>query len=110
MGGLVVAGISSALGDVSGTVLTGNIDFGDNDLPLAEVIDTSNEGDIYGKAKEYVRIGGILGIALSVELAAGTYKNTSENADITAGPFTTAVIGREDPVSQNLLSNGLNFW
>src|SRR5690554_2017057 len=108
-GGLVLGGITAAFGDVSGTELEGNKNFGSNEIPVAQVIDTANEGDIYGKAKEYVRSGGILGVALSVELASGTSNNNSDILQITAGPFTTAVIGSEDPVSQSLLSNGLNF-
>ena len=105
-GGLVLGGIVGALGDKSATILVGHRNFG-TDKFVAEVIDTSNDGDIYGKAKEYVRSGGILGIALSVELASGTYANTSSN--VTPGTFTTAAIGSGDPIGQSLLSNGLNY-
>lgn len=108
-GGLVIGGIVGAFGDVQGTELTGHAQgFPEDEPPVATVKDVANNGDIYGKAKEYVRSGGILGIALSVELASGTYENKSSGT-ITAGPFTKAVIGSEDPIGQSLLSNGLNF-
>lgn len=109
-GGLVLGGIVGAFGDVQGTELIGYAsNFIDNEKPVAKVIDIANNGDIYGKAKEYVRSGGILGIALSVELASGTFENRSEKDQIKAGPFTKAEIGSEDPVGKSLLSNGLNF-
>lgn len=106
-GGLVLGGIVGALGDISGTELAGHKIY-TGGAPVARVLDTANDGDVYGKAKEYVRSGGILGIALGVELASGTYENRSSGT-ITAGPFTTAVIGSGDPVGQSLLSNGLNY-
>ena len=106
-GGLVLGGIVGALGDISGTELTGYKTY-TGQAPVAQVLDTANNGDVFGKAMEYVRSGGILGIALGVELASGTYENRSTGT-ITAGPFTTAVIGSGDPVGQSLLSNGLNY-
>lgn len=109
-GGLVLGGIVGAFGDVQGTELEGHaMGFPQDTPPVSVVIDISNNGDIYGKAKEYVRSGGILGIALSVELASGTYENQSNISNITPGPFTKAIIGSEDPVAKSLLSNGLNF-
>lgn len=104
-GGLVLGGIVGALGDISGTELEGHKE-GAVGI-VAEVIDTANNGDVYGKAKEYVRSGGILGVALSVELASGTFSNDSST--VIAGPFTTAIVGEEDPAGESLLSNGLNF-
>ena len=77
-GGIVLGGIVSALGDVSATILEGHKNYGSNEL-VAQVIDTANNGDIYGKAKEYVRSGGILGVALSVELASGTFENKTKD-------------------------------
>lgn len=105
-GGIVLGGIVGALGDTTATILEGHKNFGST-TPIAQVIDTSNNGDVYGKAKEYVRTGGIVGVALSVELASGTFNNSSVN--IEPGTFTTAVIGDSDPIGQSLISNGLNF-
>lgn len=107
-GGVVLGGIAGAFGDVQGTELQGYVP-GFSSSIVARVLDTTNNGDIYGKAKEYVRSGGILGIALSVELASGTYENTSTRGNITAGPFTKVEIGSEDPVGKSILSNGLNY-
>ncbi len=106
-GGIVLGGIVGALGDISGTELLGHNNY-TGDKPVAQLLDTANNGDIYGKAFEYVRSGGILGIALGVELASGTFQNRSEGT-ISAGPFTTAVVGSGDPVGESLLSNGLNY-
>src|SRR5690554_5139686 len=108
IGGITIGGIVSALGDVSGTEVSPHAKNFIEEAPVAQVIDSINNGDVFGKAREYVRSGGILGTALSIELSAGTYENKSSGT-ITAGPFTTASIGKEDPIGQSLLSNGLNY-
>src|SRR5690554_469843 len=105
-GGVTIGGIVAALGDKEGTEISPHAI---NINEVAQVIDTVNNGDLFGKSEEYVRAGGILGIALSVELTAGTFNNTSESSEIVAGPFTKAEIGQSDPIGESLLSNGLNF-
>lgn len=109
-GGLTLGGISAGIGNRNATELTGNGRFeGEQDTIFARILDTSNNGDIYGKAKSYVRSGGILGIALGVELASGTHNNTSISDNITPGPFGRSIIGVNDTIKDALLSNGLNF-
>lgn len=109
-GGLTLGGIVAAIGNRNATELENLGRFtGANDPIFAQVLDTSNNGDVFGKAKEYVRSGGILGIALGVELASGTYNNSSTTANITPGPFGKSVIGTEDSIKDAVLSNGLNF-
>ena len=103
-GGLTLGGIAAAFGDTAATVLTG---FGKDITITAELIDSSNNGDIYGKAPQYVRSGGVLGVALGSELTAGTTNNASGAA--TVGPYVTKILGSGDKVALSLLSNGLNF-
>lgn len=103
-GGLTLGGVASAFGDTAATVLAG---FGQNANITAELLDSSNNGDIYGKARQYVRSGGILGVALGSELTAGTTNNASGAATI--GPYVTKILGSGDKVALSLLSNGLNF-
>ena len=57
-GGIVIGGIVGAIGDLSATILIGEINLGSAQI-VAQVIDTANNGHVYGKAKEYVRSGGI---------------------------------------------------
>jgi hypothetical protein len=114
-GGLTLGGISAAFGTIEATVLDGyKVGFITSTgspayvpLQYAQIMDTINSGDIFGKSKEFVRSGGILGLALSAELAAGTYE--SKNTSTTAGPFGRGILGSSDPIGNSLLSNGLNY-
>lgn len=111
-GGVVLGGISAALANPQGTVLTG-IGYGAN--VLAEVLDTSNNGNIYGKSRYYVRVGGIVGVALGIELTAGTDNATSvSNSDpaqlaTNDKRFSSNMTGSQDPIAAAKVSNGLNF-
>ena len=102
-GGVVLGGISAALADTSATILEG---LGRNVNLTAEVIDTANNGDIFGKANEYVRTGGIVGVALGLEITSGT-ENATNNSTIKR--FSANETGSQDPISNSLVSNGLNF-
>ena len=102
-GGLTLGGVVSAFGDTAALVLDG---YGKGAEVIAEIIDSSNNGNVYGKAKEYVRSGGILGVALGAELTSGTDSNTS-NGKIAV--FSTSIIGAGDKIANCILSNGLNF-
>lgn len=117
-GGLTIGGIAAAIGNIAATVLNGykegfiNGTEPDNTtmprpLKYAQILDTINSGDIFGKAKEFVRSGGVLGLALSAELASGTYE--SRNTNVTDGPFGRGILGAADPIGKSLLSNGLNY-
>lgn len=102
-GGLTLGGIISSFGDTAATILSG---FGQNASITAELLDSSNNGIIYGKALRYVRSGGILGIALGTEVTAGTANSTSNGS---IGLFASNITGAGDKVGLSLLSNGLNF-
>ncbi|MDD4166461.1 MAG: hypothetical protein PHN29_05520, partial [Endomicrobiaceae bacterium] len=102
-GGLVLGGVTCAFGDTAGTALAG---YGKGADVKAKILDTANHGNVYGKAKEYVRCGGILGVALGTELTAGTDSNTSAGK---TAVFSTSITGAEDTIANCLLSNGLNF-
>ncbi len=102
-GGIVLGGISALMADTNANILT---DYGKGASITAEVLDTSNNGDIYAKANAYVRVGGIIGVALGLEITAGTDNATSSNA---VKRFSSNVTGSQDPVSGSLVSNGLNF-
>lgn len=111
--GLTLGGIAAAFVDNTAKVLENYgraiIDENDNVLSgriTAKIEDTANNGNVYGKSKSYVRCGGILGVALGTEVAAGTDDNSS------AGGFTKfgySATGAADPIGGFLLSNGLNF-
>jgi len=107
-GGLTLGGISAAFGNFEGTLLKDYFDL--NEIPsgiYAKILDTINNGDVFGKAKQFVRSGGILGLALSAELSAGTYGSTSSGS--TEGPFGRGVVGSADPIGNCELSSGLNY-
>jgi hypothetical protein len=109
-GGLVLGGISAAFGDLYALVLEGygrQSNISAEPIFYGKIYDTSNNGNIYGKAKSYVRSGGILGIALGTELASGTNNNMSYVN--VAGKFSKYVSGSEDTIGKSELSNGLNF-
>lgn len=106
-GGLVLGGISAALGNIDATILTGYKQGFTNGT--AKITDTINSGNIFGRAKEYVRSGGVLGIALSAELAAGTFENLSDTNAIQNGPYCKGIVGASDPIGQSELYNGLNY-
>lgn len=109
-GGLTLGGIAAGIGNRNATELNnlGRYE-GSNETIFAQILDTANNGTIYGKAESYVRSGGILGIALGVELASGTHNNTSITENITPGPFGRSVIGVNDSIRFASLQNGLNF-
>ncbi|MDY0211164.1 MAG: hypothetical protein RBQ91_07170 [Acholeplasma sp.] len=102
-GGIVLGGISALMADTAGSILT---DIGRNASIEAEVLDTSNNGDIYAKANKYVRVGGIMGVALGLEITAGTDNATSSS---TVKRFSSNITGAQDPVANSMVSNGLNF-
>ena len=102
-GGITLGGIVSAFGDDLAFILDG---FGRNKGLTAKLIDSSNNGDIFGKASQYVRSGGVLGTALGTELTAGTDNATSNNAN---KKFASNATGAGDRVGNSILSNGLNF-
>jgi hypothetical protein len=67
-----LGGIAAAFGDTQASILSG---YGQNVSVVGKILDSANNGNIYGKAKEYVRSGGILAIALGIELTSGTDVN-----------------------------------
>ena len=102
-GGLALGGIVAAFGDTKASILSG---FGQNATVTGEILDSANNGNIYGKAKEYVRSGGILAIALGIELTSGTDVNQETGA---VKKFSYSVAGAGDEIIKCNLSNGLNF-
>lgn len=102
-GGLTLGGVVAAFGDTAATILSG---YGQNTVITAELLDSSNNGIIFGKALRYVRSAGILGIALGTEITAGTSNSTSSGS---IGLFASNITGAGDKVGLSLLSNGLNF-
>lgn len=109
--GLTLGGIAAAQGDNSALILEGYgraLKNSSNEFIriVAQIIDTSNKGDIYGKAKAYVRSGGILGVALGTEITAGTDNNSSSGGE---KKFSYSTTGAGDPIGKSILSNGLNM-
>lgn len=102
--GFVLGGVVAAFGDDAANILSGH---GQNTGMIAKLIDSANNGDVYGKAPEYVRSGGVLGIGLGTEVTAGSDNATSTNGVIRK--FATNTTGPDDPVANSILSNGLNF-
>lgn len=80
------------IGGVVGVTLNGN----------ARVFDTSNSGNIIAAAPQYARAGGVLGVCLREEAAAGsvvtTYLQTSGESSVSSYH-----------IKNSILSNGLNF-
>ncbi|MCU0105578.1 hypothetical protein N7603_07890 [Acholeplasma vituli] len=106
--GITLGGITAIIGDRNALVLTG-YGYGNSNI-LARVYDSANNGKIYAKAPEYVRVGGILGTALGTEITAGNNVTNSTDSGSTAlKTFSTNTLGDQDPVGQSELSNGLNF-
>lgn len=103
-GGLVLGGVVAAFGDNAASILSGH---GQNTGMIAKLIDSSNNGDVYAKAPQFARAGGVLGIALGTEVTAGTDTATSNTGVIKK--FATNTTGAGDPVANSILSNGLNF-
>lgn len=100
--GITLGGIVAAVGDRNALILEG---YGRGTTNLvAKVFDSSNNGLVYGKARKYVRVGGVLGVALGTEITAGNNNTTSTVAD-----FSNNVRGSGDLVGNSQLSNGLNF-
>lgn len=102
--GFVLGGVVAAFGDDAAAILSGH---GQNTGMIAKLIDSANNGDVYGKAPQYVRAGGVLGIALGTEVTAGSDNATSTNNVIRK--FATNATGANDRVANSILSNGLNF-
>ena len=110
--GLSLGGICSALGDRTATILLDeNVNYGNiSDTTItstAKIYDSSNNGNIYGKALEYVRTGGILAVALGVEITAGN--DTTNSSTSSAKRFSWCEVGANDKIATAELSNGLNF-
>lgn len=102
-GGLTLGGIAAAFGDTLALILS---DYGRNASINALIQDTSNKGNIYGKANAYVRSAGILAVALGVELTSGTDNNVETGSN---KKFSYSVAGAGDRIGNATLSNGLNF-
>jgi len=112
-GGLALGGICSALADRQATILNDTskgINYGRLEATttnsMAKIYDSSNNGNVYGKARQYVRSGGVLAVALGVELTAGTDTTSSTSA---TKKFSYHEVGAGDRVATSELSNGLNF-
>lgn len=106
-GGLALGGVCSALADTEATILNGDLNYGYQKAIDAQILDSSNNGNVYGKAQQYVRCGGVLAVALGVEITAG---NDSINSDASAAKrFSWCEVGSGDRIADALLSNGLNF-
>ena len=106
-GGLALGGVCSALGDTEATILNGDLNYGYQKAIDAQILDSSNNGNVYGKAQQYVRCGGVLAVALGVEITAG---NDSIDSDASAAKrFSWCEVGSGDRIADALLSNGLNF-
>lgn len=103
-GGLALGGISSAMADTSADVLS---DYSDTLVQPAQILDSSNNGNVSGKANQYVRSGGILAVALGVELTAGTDSINSTNNG--GKKFSWCTVGNGDKIANCKLSNGMNF-
>ncbi len=103
-GGLALGGVVSAMADTSATILAG---YSDEVVEPAQIVDSSNNGNISGKANQYVRSGGILAVALGVELTAGTASIDSSNNG--QKKFSWCTVGNGDRIANCKLSNGLNF-
>lgn len=120
-GGITLGGLVAAFGDVAALVLKdGTVDYGqnaeeviDNEAVklIARILNSSNAGDVFGKAKEYVRSGGILGVALGSELTSGTFNNDNNSNEDNPlyATFSTCVFGKGDKIARSKLYNGLNF-
>ncbi len=106
-GGLALGGVCSALADTEGTILNGTTDYGYQKSIDSQILDSSNNGNVYGKAQKYVRSGGILAVALGVEITAGNDSLDSTNS--AAKRFSWCEVGSGDRIADALLSNGLNF-
>ena len=102
-GGLVLGGITAVVANTQANILSG---IGQNVDIKAKVADTANNGDIYGKANEYVRSGGIVGVALGLEITAGT--DNAQSSDTTK-KYSYNSTQLQDPIALSTLSNGLNF-
>jgi hypothetical protein len=76
-GGIVAGGVAAM-------VIDGN----------SRIFDTGNSGNVIGKAQQFVRTGGVLGVSLYQES--------------TSGGITSAM-GLVDTIQNSILSNGLNF-
>ena len=83
LGGVVVGGIAS--------IVTG---------PNSRIYDTVNNGEVIGIAYSYARSGGILGVTLYDEIAAGKVVPMPSSADKAA---------RRNETSSTILSNSINF-
>lgn len=109
--GLALGGICSALGDRQATILNGKLNYGylsdTSTSSMAKIYDSSNNGNVYGKAQQYVRCGGILAVALGVEITAGNDSIDSEESG--AKRFSYCEVGSGDRIATSELSNGLNF-
>lgn len=102
--GVALGGIACAMADTSATILT---NYSDTLTESARILDTSNNGNISGKANQYVRCGGILAIALGVELTAGT--DSISSTDNGTKKYSWCTVGNGDKIANCILSNGLNF-
>ena len=103
-GGVVAGGISAAMANTRASILTG---IGKDAAVTGEVIDTANNGDIFAKAYYYVRSGGIIGVAIGVEITAGT--DNATQVSVHDKKFSSNITGSQDPISLAKVSNGLNF-
>lgn len=106
-GGLALGGVCSALADTEATILNGNTNYGYQKNIDSQILDSSNNGNVYGKAQQYVRSGGVLALALGVEITAGNDTIDSDNS--AAKRFSWCEVGAGDRIADALLSNGLNF-
>lgn len=110
-GGLALGGVCSALADTEALILddesNGTADYGHLKTIDAQILDSSNNGNVYGKAYRYVRSGGILAVALGVEITAGN--DTLNSEESVAKTFAYCEVGSGDRIADALLSNGLNF-
>ena len=106
-GGLALGGVCSALADTEALILkNGSISYGYQKEIDAQILDSSNNGNVFGKANQYVRSGGVLAVALGVEITAGN-DSTAYNSE--AKTFSWHEVGSGDRIADALLSNGLNF-
>lgn len=110
-GGLALGGVCSALADTEALILddksNGTADYGHLKTIDAQILDSSNNGNVYGKAYRYVRSGGVLAVALGVEITAGN--DTLNSEESAAKTFAYCEVGSGDRIADALLSNGLNF-
>lgn len=112
-GGLALGGVCSVLGDTKALILNnGSISYGYQKEIDAQILDSSNNGNVFGKANQYVRSGGVLAVALGVEITAGndsTAYTYGANNNTAAKTFSNFDVGSQDSIADSLLSNGLNF-